>query len=64
MSFIPPVPPSGLLEDHKLTVHLCTEDCSAAKILLECRDLCNTEKWAFDDYKSAKVRKGRISRNN
>jgi len=46
---------SGILEDHKLTVHVCTADCTAAKILLECRDLCRTEAWAFEDYKTAKV---------
>ena len=46
---------SGLLEDHKLTVHVCTENCTAAKILLDCRDMCRNEKWAFDDYKQAKV---------
>merc|ERR1712080_746972 len=45
----------GLLEDSKLTVHVCLEDCTAAKILLECRDLCRTEEWAFNDYKTAKV---------
>jgi hypothetical protein len=49
-------------------VHVCTDDCAAAKILLECRDLCRwveavlvipaahrTEEWAFNDYKTAKV---------
>ena len=41
----------GLLEDHKLCLHVCTPDCPAAKILLECRK----EQWAFDDYKEAKV---------
>lgn len=46
---------SGLLEDHKLTVHVCTDDCTAAKILLECRDMCRSEEWAFEDYKQAKV---------
>jgi len=46
---------SGLLEDHKLTVHVCTENCTAAKILLECRDMCRSEEWAFEDYKQAKV---------
>merc|ERR1712088_1078460 len=43
--------PDALLEDHKLTVH----DCTAAKILLECRDMCRSEEWAFEDYKQAKV---------
>ena len=46
----------GILEDHKLVVHMCTEDCSGAKILLECRDLCRTEEWTFNDYKEAKVK--------
>ena len=41
----------GLLEDRKLCLHVCTPDCPAAKILLECRK----EQWAFDDYKEAKV---------
>merc|ERR550519_1965982 len=45
----------GILEDHKLTVHMCTEDCGAGRILLECRDLCRTEEWAFTDYRDAKV---------
>jgi len=45
----------GILEDSKLTVHCCLEDCTAAKILLECRDMCRTEEWAFNDYKTAKV---------
>jgi len=45
----------GILEDHKLTLHMCKEDCAAAKILLECRDLCRTQEWAFNDYKTAKV---------
>ena len=32
-----------------------TEENSAGKILLETRDLCRTEDWAFQDYKEAKV---------
>lgn len=45
----------GLLKDHKLTVHVTTPDNTAAKILLETRDRCRNEQWAFEDYKNAKV---------
>merc|ERR1711864_13012 len=45
----------GILKDHKLTVHVTTADCTAAKILLDTRDMCRTEEWAFNDYKNAKV---------
>ena len=33
----------GLLKDHKLVVHIVTEDNVAAKILRDTRDLCNSE---------------------
>jgi len=46
---------SGLLEDHKLTVHVSTAACTSARILLDCRDMCRDEPWAFEDYKAAKV---------
>ena len=45
----------GLLKDHKLTVHVVTEDNAAANILLDTRNMCRTEEWAFNDYKDAKV---------
>jgi len=45
----------GLLKDHKLTVHVVTEDNPAANILLDTRDMCRNEEWAFNDYKQAKV---------
>eukprot|EP00092_Neocalanus_flemingeri_P000439 GFUD01000468.1.p1 GENE.GFUD01000468.1~~GFUD01000468.1.p1 ORF type:complete len:218 (+),score=68.30 GFUD01000468.1:243-896(+) len=45
----------GILQDHKLTVHVVTEDNPAANILLDCRNMCRTEEWAFNDYKEAKV---------
>merc|ERR1712227_492465 len=45
----------GLLKDHKLTVHITTPDTPAAKILLDTRDMCRSEQWAFDDYKNAKI---------
>ena len=45
----------GLLKDHKLTVHVAKEDNPASKILLETRDMCRTQEWAFKDYKEAKV---------
>ena len=45
----------GLLKDHKLVLHIVTEDNVAAKILRETRDMCNTEEWAFEDYKEAKM---------
>merc|ERR1711934_388730 len=52
----PEFPPSkGLLKDHKLVVHIVTEDNVAAKILRDTRDLCNSEEWAFNDYKEAKM---------
>ena len=41
--------------DHKLTVHVVTEENAAGKILLETRDMCRNEEWAFQDYKEAKV---------
>ena len=34
---------------------MTTEDNPAAKILLETRDLCRTQEWAFEDYKKAKI---------
>lgn len=45
----------GLLKDHKLVVHIVTEDNVAAKILRATRDMCNSEEWAFNDYKEAKM---------
>ena len=33
----------GFLKDHKLVVHIVTEDNVAAKILRDTRDLCNSE---------------------
>jgi len=45
----------GILKDHKLTVHVVTEDNAAGKILLDTRDMCRNEDWAFQDYKQAKV---------
>merc|ERR1711953_1536220 len=45
----------GILKDHKLTVHVVTEENAAGKILLETRDMCRNEEWAFQDYKEAKV---------
>ena len=45
----------GILKDHKLTVHVVTEDNPAANMLLDTRDMCRAEEWAFNDYKEAKV---------
>ena len=45
----------GLLKDHKLVLHVVTEDNPAAKMLLDTRDMCNSEEWAFNDYKEAKI---------
>ena len=45
----------GLLKDHKLVVHVVTEDNVAGKILRDTRDMCNSEEWAFNDYKEAKM---------
>eukprot|EP00090_Calanus_glacialis_P031007 TRINITY_DN5066_c0_g1_i2.p1 TRINITY_DN5066_c0_g1~~TRINITY_DN5066_c0_g1_i2.p1 ORF type:complete len:218 (-),score=70.33 TRINITY_DN5066_c0_g1_i2:56-709(-) len=45
----------GLLKDHKLTVHVVTEDNRAANMLLDTRNMCRAEEWAFNDYKEAKV---------
>ena len=39
----------GLLKDHKLVVHIVTEDNVAAKILRETRDLCNSEVSEMED---------------
>jgi len=45
----------GVLKYHKMMVHCVTADNNAAKMLLDTRDMCRTEAWAFEDYKSAKV---------
>ena len=45
----------GLLKDHKLTVHVVTENSRSANILLDTRDTCRTQEWAFNDYKTAKA---------
>ena len=39
----------GLLKDHKLVVHIVTEDNVAAKILRDTRDLCNSEVSEMDE---------------
>ena len=41
----------GFLKDYKMVVHCVTEDNVGGKILLETRDMCRTEEWAFNDYK-------------
>ena len=43
------------MKDYKLTVPVVTEENAAGKILLETRDMCRNEDWAFQDYKEAKV---------
>ena len=45
----------GFLKDYKLVVHCVTEDNVGGKILLETKDMCRTEEWAFNDYKEAKM---------
>ena len=45
----------GLLKGHKITIHVVTEDNPAACMLLDTRDMCRTQEWAFKDYKEAKV---------
>jgi len=45
----------GFLKDHKLVIHIVTEDNRAGKILRDTRDMCNSEEWAFNDYKEAKL---------
>ena len=40
------------LQDHKLVIHIVTEDNRAGKILRDTRDMCNSEEWAFNDYKA------------
>ena len=45
----------GFLKDHKLVLHVVTADNVAAKILRDTRDMCNSEEWAFNDYKEAKM---------
>jgi len=47
--------PDGILEEHKLTLHMTTVDNTAGKILRETRDMCRSEQWAFEDYKQAKI---------
>ena len=43
------------MKDHKLTVHVVPENNRSANILLDTRDMCRTQEWAFNDYKTAKV---------
>jgi len=45
----------GFLKDHMITIHVMTPDNKAGKILLDTRDMCRSEPWAFEDYKSAKI---------
>ncbi|XP_023330341.1 uncharacterized protein LOC111702797 [Eurytemora carolleeae] len=45
----------GFLKDKMISVHVVPVDNPAGKILLEMRDTCRTEQWAFDDYKNAKI---------
>merc|ERR1711935_886928 len=52
---------SGLLKDHKLTLHITTRDNPAARRLLDTRDMCKSEEWAFNDYKNTKIEAARGS---
>eukprot|EP00088_Acartia_fossae_P021131 TRINITY_DN22601_c0_g1_i1.p1 TRINITY_DN22601_c0_g1~~TRINITY_DN22601_c0_g1_i1.p1 ORF type:complete len:226 (+),score=62.88 TRINITY_DN22601_c0_g1_i1:39-716(+) len=45
----------GFLKYHKMTIHVCLESNTAGRILKDTRDMCNTEKWAFEDYKNSKI---------
>jgi len=45
----------GILQYHKLTVHVVPPNNRSAKILLATRDMCRNEEWAFEDYKSVKI---------
>jgi len=51
----------GILEYHKLTVHVTLEDNKAGKILRATRDMCNNEQWAFEDYKNAKIEGAKLA---
>jgi len=37
-----------------MTVHVTMMN-SASRILLDTRNMCNTEAWAFEDYKNSKI---------
>ena len=39
-----------------MTVHVVTEDNRAANMLLDTRNMCRNEEWAFTDYKEAKIK--------
>ena len=54
----------GPLTDHKLTVHVVTEDNRAANMLLDTRNMCRNEEWAFTDYKEAKIKAAKGSWGN
>ena len=54
--FLIPYFVQGLLKDHKLTVHVVTEDNRAANMLLNTRNMCRNEVWAFTDYKEANMK--------
>jgi len=45
----------GILKYHKLTVHVVPPKSRSANILLDTRDMCRNEEWAFEDYKTVKI---------
>jgi len=45
----------GFLKWYKMTIHVCLKSNVAGKVLVETRDMCNTEEWAFEDYKNSKI---------
>jgi len=45
----------GFLKGTIMAIHLVDEGSTSAKILVDIRDACNTDKQAFDEYKENKL---------
>merc|ERR1712168_958325 len=53
--FVRVITEEGFLKGCKMTLHLVDKTCYAAKRLIGMRDLCRSEKWAFEEYKALKL---------
>merc|ERR550519_2251720 len=51
----------GYLKDTLMSIHLVEKNSPAIKFLLEVRDTCRNEKWAFDEYKANKIQASQSS---
>lgn len=45
----------GFLKYQKMTIHVTMKSNTAGKILIDTRDMCRSESWAFEDYKNTKI---------